>query len=91
MIAMVKVLEVRPLEGFRLHVRFSDGSEGVRDCADIVAETGPMVEPLRDATFFRRVFIEYGALAWPNGYDIDPIALFQEMQQAGSLTRSTAA
>jgi hypothetical protein len=91
MIAIVKVVEVRPLDGFRLHVRFSDGWEGVRDCADIVAETGPMVEPLRDETFFRRVFIEYGALAWPNGYDIDPIALHHEMQRAGLLQRSTAA
>ena len=91
MITMVKVVEVRPLDGSRLHVRFSDGWEGVRDCTDIVAETGPMVEPLRDRSFFGRVFIEYGALAWPNGYDIDPIALYQEMQQAGTLTRSTAA
>jgi hypothetical protein len=91
MITMVKVVEVRPLDGYRLHVRFSDGGEGVRDCTDIIAETGPMVEPLRDPTFFRRVFIEYGALAWPNGYALDPIALHQEMQQAGLLTRSTAA
>jgi uncharacterized protein DUF2442 len=91
MIAMVKVVEVRALDGFKLHLRFSDGEEGVRDCADIVAETGPMVEPLRDPAFFRRVFIEYGALAWPNGYDIDPIALYREMQQAGSLTSSKVA
>jgi hypothetical protein len=91
MIVMVKIVEVRPLDGFRLQVRFSDGQEGVRDCTDIVAETGPMVEPLRDPAFFRRVFIEYGALAWPNGYDIDPIALHREMEEAGSLTQPTAA
>jgi hypothetical protein len=67
MIAMVKVIEVQPLDGFRLRVRFSDDQEGVRDCSDIVAEAGSMVEPLRDPAFFRRIFIEYGALAWPNG------------------------
>jgi hypothetical protein len=54
-----------------------------RDCSDIVAETGSMVEPLREPAFFKRVFIEYGARASPNGYDIDPIALHQEMQQGG--------
>jgi len=81
MIAMVKVVEVRPLDGFQLFLRFSNGQEGVRDCADIVAESGPMVAPLRDPAFFRRVFIEYGALAWPNGYDIDPFALFREMSR----------
>lgn len=91
MIAMVKVVEVRPLDGFRLQVGFSNGREGVRDCADIVAETGSMVVPLRDPAFFRRVFIEYGALAWPNGYDIDPIALYREMEEAGALSQPTAA
>ncbi len=30
-----------------------------------------MVEPLRDPAFFRRVFLEFGALAWPNGFDLD--------------------
>lgn len=91
MIAMVKVVQVRPLDGFRLHVRFSNGREGVRDCGDIVAETGPAVEPLRDPAFFRRVFIEFGALTWPNGYDIDPTALHDEMDRAGSLTQPTVA
>jgi len=91
MIAMVKVIEVQPLDGFRLRVRFSDGQEGVRDCSDIVTEAGSMVEPLRDPAFFRRVFIEYGALAWPNGYDIDSIAFYREMEQVGLLSQPTAA
>jgi hypothetical protein len=88
---MIKVVEVTPLEGFRLRVSFSNGRQGIRDCSDIVAEAGPMVAPLRDPAFFGRVFIEYGALAWPNGYDIDPIALYREMEEAGALTEPTVA
>ena len=42
---MVDVLRLRALEGHRLWVRFTDGSEGVRDFSDILAEGGPMVEP----------------------------------------------
>ena len=32
-----------------------------------------------------------GALTWPNGYDWDPIALHDEMKQAGLLRRVDAA
>jgi len=85
MIKLVKVVAVEPLGDFRLRVRFSDGSAGEHDFADMVAGDGEMVAPLRDRAFFVRVHIEYGVLTWPNGYDIDAIALHQEMEAAGEL------
>jgi hypothetical protein len=88
MIEIVKVVKVEKLGGFRLRLYFSDGSEGERDFSDIVAEDGPMVEPLKDASFFERVFIELGVLTWPNHFDLDSIALHDEMKQAGMLRRS---
>jgi hypothetical protein len=51
---------------------------------------GPMVEPLRDPAFFARVFLEYGTLTWPNGFDLDAIALHQEMKAAGQLRMPAA-
>ena len=53
--------------------------------AAITEEAGPMLEPLKDVDYFRRVFVEDGVLTWPNGYDWDPIALHDEMKQAGEL------
>jgi hypothetical protein len=88
---MIDVIGVRSLGGHRLEIEFSDGTLGVRDFADIFQKTGPMAEPLKDASYFQRVFIEDGALTWPNGYDWDPIALHDEMKQAGLLRRSQAA
>jgi hypothetical protein len=44
-----------------------------------------MVEPLRDPAYFARVFVENGVLTWPNGFDLDPIALHDEMKHAGEL------
>ena len=55
---MVDVLKVKPLEAFRLWVRFSDGSEGVADLSRLAARTGPMVAPLKDPAFFGRVFVD---------------------------------
>jgi hypothetical protein len=86
MIEMVKVVETRALDDRRLWVRFSNGREGVRDFADIFAEGGV----LRDPAMFRRVFLEFGAPSWPNGYDIDPIALYREMEAAGALSQVAA-
>jgi hypothetical protein len=88
---MIDVISVRHLGGFRLKIEFSDGTTGVRDFRSIADKTGPMAEPLKDSAYFARVFIEDGALTWPNGYDWDPSALHDEMKRAGLLRRIDAA
>jgi hypothetical protein len=50
----------------------------------MVAEGGEMVEPLRDPAFFTRVFLDDGILTWPNGFDLDSIALHAEMKERAS-------
>lgn len=83
---MIDVVSVKPLGAFRLRVGFSDSSVGVHDFSPTVARDGEMVQPLKDPVFFARVFVELGALAWPNGFDLDPIALHDRMLAAGELT-----
>ena len=46
-----------------------------------------MVRPLKDPVLFARAFVELGALAWPNGFDLDPIALRDRMAATGQLGR----
>jgi len=86
----VDVVGAEPRGAYRLMVRFSNGEEGERDFADLIAEGGPMVEPLRDPTFFARVFIDDGILTWPNGFDLDSIALHDDMKKTGQLHRPAA-
>jgi hypothetical protein len=87
---MVDVIRLKPLDGHRLWLRFTDGSEGVRDCSDILAAGGPMVEPLKSQDFFARAFVEMGVPTWPNGFDLDPINLYMQLRDAGALTRTAA-
>ena len=82
---MLKVRRVRYLGDHRLIIEFSDDTVGERDFSFVREKTGPMAEPLKDPAYFARVFIEDGALTWPNGYDWDPIALHDEMKEAGAL------
>jgi hypothetical protein len=88
---MIDVIGVRSLGDYKLEIEFSDATIGIRDFRFIREKTGPMAEPLKDPGYFARVFIEDGALAWPNGYDWDPIALHDEMKAAGLLRRANAA
>jgi hypothetical protein len=87
---LTKVIHLEKLGGFRLTVRFSDGSEGAHDFADMVAAPGSLIEPLRDQTYFARVFLEFGAPTWPNGFDIAPEWLRREMASAGELPHVAA-
>jgi hypothetical protein len=84
---MIDVVSVKPLGGFRLWITFSDGSTGKHDFSATAARNGEMVRPLKEPAFFARVFVELGALTWPNGFDLDPIALHDRMAAAGELTR----
>lgn len=88
---MVDVIRLKPIDGHKLWVRFTDGSQGVHDLSDLLAKTGPMVEPLHDTDYFNRVFVEMGAPTWPNGFDLDPINLYMEMKAAGLLEHVEAA
>jgi hypothetical protein len=87
---MIDVVSGKPIGGFRLHVRFEDGSAGNHDFSAMVNEPGPMVEPLRDETYFARVFLEFGAPTWPNSFDIAPDWLRRQMEKADELSGEAA-
>ena len=88
---LTKVTGIERLGGFRLRIAFNNGSAGVHDFALMVQEPGPMLAPLRDENYFARVFLEFGALIWPNGFDIAPEWLRREMGSRNELTRNAAA
>ena len=44
-----------------------------------------MVRPLRDPAFFRRVFLELGAVCWPNGFELSPSSIQLELRAQGRL------
>jgi hypothetical protein len=88
---MIKVAKIKCVGGYRLRATFSDGMAGEFDFSAIVGDGGPMVEPLRDPSFFTRVFLEDGAPTWPNGFDAAPGWLRREIEATGALAPDVAA
>ena len=88
---MIKLTAVESKGGTRLLLRFSDGSNGVFDFASFIEADTEMTAPLRDTAFFARYFIETGALAWPNGFDLSAGSLHRRLEESGNLHRSAAA
>ena len=71
------VVEVKPEPDYCLFVRFKDGLTGrVRLGPE---ELTGVLAPLREVTFFNRVYIHYGAVAWPGDIDLAPDAMYQRI------------
>jgi hypothetical protein len=82
---LIKISRVKSAGGTRLAITFADGAHGVHDMAWLFERSGPMLEPLREQAFFDRVFLEMGALTWPNGFDLSPWNVRERMEAAGEL------
>ena len=71
------VVEVRPLEGYRVFLRFDDGVQGEIDLEPLLAPFDGVFEPLTELPRLREVFVDDGGtIAWPNGADLAPEILY---------------
>lgn len=82
---LIKVSALTPLPGKRLELVFTDGSAAIVDLSAVIERGGPMIAPLADDAYFKRVFLEAGAPTWPNGFDLAPWALHADLKAAGKL------
>ncbi len=73
---------------FRLRLVFDDKTTKTVDFRPWLR--GPVFEPLKDLKYFQRFFLDGGTVAWPNGADIAPEALY-EARDVRSETRLVSA
>jgi hypothetical protein len=74
----VWVTDAKALPGYRLSVRFSDGSEGEVHLKDFVfADSRPIVSALRDPTAFSAIRVHLDTVVWANGFDLAPEYLYK--------------
>jgi hypothetical protein len=71
------VVEVKPESDYGLFVRFKDGLAGriqlrQEDLTGVLA-------PLLDDRFFKQVFVDQGAVAWPGDIELAPDAMHAQI------------
>lgn len=86
-----QITRVRPIGAYKLAIEFADGAAGEHDLSWALEKIGPMNEPLRDHAFFARVFVEAGALTWPNGFDLSPWNVRRRMEEVGEIATARVA
>lgn len=84
-----QVTEAKRVRGFVIATRFDDCTEKHVDISQWFR--GPVFKPLKDAKFFKKFFVDAGTLAWPNGVDIAPEALYQAKDARKTTVKSTRA
>jgi hypothetical protein len=75
---------INVLNDWQLAVTFNDGLTGRLDLSSLVK--GPdagVFEALRDPEFFAQAYLDCGAVAWPNGADLAPDAMYKEIRRHG--------
>ncbi len=75
----VKALSILP--DCRLAVTFQDGTSGITDLSALTTATNcGIYEALKDPTVFGQARLELGVVTWPNGADIDPAWMHEQLK-----------
>ena len=75
-IPMTKIKSVRPMEGYRLLIRFSGDELRIFDFKPLLDK--PCYAVLADKAVFDSVYVDYGCTVWNDGdIDIAPEYLFE--------------
>lgn len=72
------VKSVKPLEGYKLLIKFENGEERCFDVSPYL-KTGKFSE-LRDVSLFNSVKVSFDSIEWANHLDFDPELLYQKSQ-----------
>ena len=83
---MIKVKSVEPLENYKLKITLSNGRKGIFDVSPYL-DRGVFRE-LKDPRYFRRVYVDYGTVVWPNEQDIAPDTIEMLLQPESTSNKS---
>ena len=88
---MLRVMAVKPLDGYKLEIEFNDGVKRMVDCSSLLH--GTLGTPLKDLDYFRQVRVDDDArtIVWPNRLDPAPELLHGGQESIDALERQRTA
>jgi Protein of unknown function (DUF2442) len=76
-----RVQAITVLPGYRLSVTFRDGTSGIVDMSAVRADAScGLFASLASPDIFEKARIELGIVTWPNGTDLDPLWMYEEIK-----------
>ena len=82
---MIKIIRATLVRDATLTLEFSDSTVGEYDLSPLLLRDTELTRPLTDPEYFKRFFLDLGALCWPNGLEFSPEAIHQRLKEAGGL------
>jgi hypothetical protein len=77
--SIAKPIQIRPENGYKLFIKFSDGKEGIVDLSNLVGKG--VFSVWNDQELFKQAYIDVtGAIAWNNDLDICSDALYDKIK-----------
>jgi hypothetical protein len=75
---MKKVISVKPIEGKKVEIVFSDGVCGIFDVTPYIRSD--FFKRLEDEKYFKQVSLFFKGIGWPEGQDLGPDTIEAELQ-----------
>jgi len=79
-----RISTLKVLPNWQLSVTFNDGLTGLVDVSELINNDDPGIFiALREQSFFMQAYLDYGAVAWPNGADLAPDTMYKAIRKTG--------
>jgi hypothetical protein len=84
---LIKITDVRPLDGYWLRIRFSDGAVKDVDLSEFLARGGVFAPIYADRSVFEQVRVnaETQTIEWPGQVDLDPDVLYGRFEPSSGV------
>ena len=80
-----RLTQATPLENYRFAVEFIDGTNGFVEMQQLIMNTKAGVfARLKDIDAFNQVYLEHGAVTWPDEIDLAPDTMYDVIKQDGA-------
>lgn len=73
------IVKIEYKKAYVYEIEFDDGLSG---CVDFTKwlDKGPVFKKLKDTKLFKKAQIDGGTISWPNGADIAPETIYEEIE-----------
>ncbi len=79
-----RIRSMTVLNDYSFSVEFVDGIKGLVDLSGLLHEKDPGVFiVLKDSQFFKKAYIDHGAITWPGNLDLAPDAMYEAIKETG--------